>query len=100
LLSGKYDHDYRFSGNDRRHRLSHFAPAEMKQHLKVVSSIRELAARTGHTAAQMAIGFVLAQPVIAAAIVGAKTEAQVDQNTAALQLASEAGDIPAKIQLS
>jgi aryl-alcohol dehydrogenase-like predicted oxidoreductase len=85
LLSGKYCSSHRFGPNDRRARLPHFQPDAMPNHLETVTRLERFAHESGRTAAQVAIRWVLDQPGITAAIAGAKSPRQVQENIQAAE---------------
>ncbi|MGQ9523368.1 MAG: aldo/keto reductase [Armatimonadota bacterium] len=86
LLTGKYGPDSHFPNTDRRHRLPHFRPAALKTNLWVVERLREVAQARSSNPAQVAIRWVLDNPGVACAVVGAKTPNQVEANAAAADL--------------
>jgi L-glyceraldehyde 3-phosphate reductase len=55
-----------------------------EQYLGQVRALNDIALGRGQTLAQLALGWVLRQPVIASAIIGASSVAQLEQNVAAL----------------
>lgn len=81
LLTGKYGPDARFAEDDWRRSWS---PAGMARLGKRVGQLKPLA-RGGRTLAQAALQFVLAHDAVHAAIPGAKTAAQVEENVRALE---------------
>lgn len=80
LLTGKYDLETKFGENDRRRRLSKFQPKNMAKNLKVVQKLRLIGEKHGKTPAQVAIRWVLENPVVDCVIVGAKTASQIESN--------------------
>jgi aryl-alcohol dehydrogenase-like predicted oxidoreductase len=84
LLTGKYSQASRFDGSDRRHRLPHWQPEAIAARAPLLERLGETAARHGTTSAAVALRWVLDDARIAAAIAGAKSAAQVEQNAAAL----------------
>lgn len=83
LLTGKYWHDARFPDTDRRHRLPHFKPPNLEKNLTVVEKLRKVGQAMCKSPAQVAIRWVLDNPNVASAVVGAKTPEQVEANAAA-----------------
>jgi L-glyceraldehyde 3-phosphate reductase len=84
LLTDKY---LRASGDARRatERPS-FTGAHMTEStLERVRALNEIAKRRGQTLAQMAIAWVLRDPIVASALVGASSVAQLKENLAALE---------------
>lgn len=83
LLTGKYGVQATFQTDDRRHRLPHFHGDTLTRHLQMVERLKTIAQRYQKTPAQVALRWVLDQPGIACALVGAKTPAQIEMNAAA-----------------
>ncbi|BCV20674.1 aldo/keto reductase [Moorella sp. Hama-1] len=84
LLTGKYTRTSVFDQTDRRHRLWHFSPEAWPVNQRLLKRLSRVAASYGKTLAQIAIRWVLDQPGVTAAIVGAKSPEQVDANVGAL----------------
>lgn len=84
LLTGKFDAGARFGADDVRARDPEFAPERLAENLARVEVLREVGARHGKSAAQVAIRWVLQQPGVGAAIVGARSREQVTDNAGAL----------------
>jgi aryl-alcohol dehydrogenase-like predicted oxidoreductase len=57
-----------------------------EQALRVADAVREVAAQVGATPSQVALAWVLAQPGVAAPIIGARTRAQAEENIGALRV--------------
>jgi aryl-alcohol dehydrogenase-like predicted oxidoreductase len=86
LLSGSYHADRpppenTLWGSRRR---GQFAQTVAGRASDVLSAVRTVAVRTGASTAQVALRWVLAHPEITAAISGADTDAQLEQNLGAL----------------
>ena len=58
-------------------------PAEDEQVYRIVDALDAIAAETGKSVAQVAINWVLSRPSVATVIIGARDEAQLQQNLAA-----------------
>lgn len=84
LLTGKYDASTTFEKDDRRHRLSHFKPDAIKKNLRILDKLKIIGDRYEKTMSQVAIRWILDNPSISAAIVGAKTPFQTEMNLGAL----------------
>lgn len=84
LLTGKYDNTTRFGPDDRRHRLPHFQPDQLPRTLALLERLREVAAAYGTTPTQVALRWVLDRPEMSCAIAGARSPAQVAQNSTAM----------------
>lgn len=77
FLAGRYAADSTWDKGDIRSRM----PQQYVARLTALGGrVRELAARTGKTAAQLALKFVLDNPAVSTVIVGTKTIAQADEN--------------------
>lgn len=77
LLAGRYSPDHTWEAGDVRGRMP---PAYVAQLAALGQRVRELAARSDYSAAQLALKFVLDEPAVASAIVGMKTVEQVEDN--------------------
>jgi len=84
LLTGKYDTDARFRNGDTRSRDEQFKGPRLVHHLLLVKALQLASVRSGMSPVQCAIRWVLDQPYVTAAIVGAKTRAQIEENVGAL----------------
>ncbi len=84
LLTGKYDASTTFEKDDRRHRLPHFQPDVIKRNLQIIDKLKTIGNQYGKTPSQVAIRWILDNPSISAAIVGAKTPYQTEMNLGAL----------------
>ena len=77
FLAGRYGPDHVWESGDVRARM----PAPYVAQLAALGQrVRELAERSGHSAAQLALKFVLDDPAVATAVVGMKTVQQVEDN--------------------
>ncbi len=79
LLTGRFD-PARLAPDDWRRRHPAFAPPLLERNRAFVERLGALAARRGKTAGQLAIAWVLRQPAVTSAIVGARRPDQVDEN--------------------
>jgi aryl-alcohol dehydrogenase-like predicted oxidoreductase len=84
LLTGKYDASTTFEKDDRRHRLPHFQTDVIKKNLQIIDKLKTIGHQYGKTPSQVAIRWILDNPSISAAIVGAKTPFQTEMNLGAL----------------
>jgi aryl-alcohol dehydrogenase-like predicted oxidoreductase len=84
LLTGKYDASTTFEKDDRRHRLPHFQPDAIKKNLRILDKLKTIGDQYEKTVSQVAIRWILDNPSISAAIVGAKTPYQTEMNLGAL----------------
>jgi len=83
LLTGKFSLSNRPPADDNRAHNRIFLDPTYEVALQQVEVVRQVAARYGKTPAQVAIRWVLQQPGITAAIVGARNERQVAENLGA-----------------
>lgn len=89
LLTGKFTRDSRFGEDD--HRKMNLSPDKLDAYLTRLDRLRPWFARfPGQTMTQVALRFCITHPACATAIPGAKTPAQVQDNSAA----SDLGPIP------
>lgn len=79
FLAGRYAPESVWEKGDIRARMPRPYVAQMAA---LGQRVRELAEKSGLTAAQLALKFVLDQPAVSTAIVGMKTVAQVEENLA------------------
>lgn len=92
ILSGKFPRDLHFDSADDRSKILLFR-ADLWRHIyESVQHMEGVARHIQRPLAQLALRWVLAQPGIKTALVGARDAAQARQNAAALT-----GDIPAEI---
>lgn len=91
LLTGSFDKS-RLAEGDWRLRDKHFQEPRLSDTLNLVEKLRPIAEREGFSIAQLAIAWVMAQPGVTSAIVGARNAQQALSNlrTAELDLSSEA----------
>ena len=92
LLSGTFDLS-RVAEDDWRRRNACFIEPDLSRNLEIVEQLRPVAGRLGLTVGQLAIAWVLRQPAVTAAIVGARRPSQVEQNLAAMGKTLTAGEI-------
>ena len=83
LLAGKVTMDRVFPANDARSTLPRFQPANRRRVLDFLGKTRPIAEAHGVTLAQLVINWTIHRPGITAALVGARTPAQVEENAAA-----------------
>lgn len=94
LLSGKVAASRTFDTSDGRHKRATFEAANRAKVNRVVERVlRPVAEAHGATCAQVALAWVVAQPGVTAAIAGARTAAQAQENAAAGELRLTAGDL-------
>jgi aryl-alcohol dehydrogenase-like predicted oxidoreductase len=84
LLSGKYDKANR-PGNARRVDSSAFTPAALDRIAELMKILREIASAHSASVAQIAVAWVIRDPVVVA-IPGASSVAQLENNVAATEI--------------
>jgi aryl-alcohol dehydrogenase-like predicted oxidoreductase len=83
LLAGTFTPQTIFAADDWRSKSEIFHGETFQRNLAVVEHLKHLAEQEGMSVAQLAIAWVLAQPAIDAAIVGAHTPGQLEQTAPA-----------------
>jgi len=86
LLTGKFAELPTFPESDMRARDDRFAEPGFSRISSLVEALRILARRLDCPPAALAVAWTLTHPAVSAAIVGAKTEAQVGENVRAVEL--------------
>lgn len=81
LLSGKYGRDGTSEAGSRRQEFD-FPPVERDRAFDCVDTMRVIAERKGVSVAQIALAWLLHQPVVSSVIIGAKRPEQLDDNIA------------------
>ena len=93
LLTGKVSREW-YAGlpdNDwRKHKKGHpvtqyLQESQMDNFLSFVDELRDIAAGSGHTVGQLAVAWVLSNPVVTSAIVGARKPGQITETAQAAQ---------------
>jgi L-glyceraldehyde 3-phosphate reductase len=84
MLTDKY---LRGVPEDSRLRRGHYLSSEMisEENLAHVRALNEIAGRRGQTLAQLALAWALRDPRVTAALIGASSVSQLEQNVAALE---------------
>ena len=93
LLSGKYDRDTA-SGDGRRATFD-FPPVDRPRAYAAIDVMRPIAEAHKCTVAQVALAWLLHQPVVTSVIVGAKRLSQLAENIGAADIALTADDLTA-----
>jgi aryl-alcohol dehydrogenase-like predicted oxidoreductase len=84
-LTGKIRRDQPLPANSRLHKTANRGPAVTDDLLyKVVDALDEIAATTGKIVPQIALNWLLQRPTVASVIIGARDEAQLQQNLGAV----------------
>ncbi len=92
LLSGKYGRDGSTDPDARRLHIA-FPPVGQEHGLAVIDAVKAVAARHGATPAQVALAWVLAQPAVTSAVIGARRPEQLLDNLASLELVLDTQDL-------
>ncbi len=92
LLSGKYDRDGKGPGGARRVEFD-FPPVDKDHAFNIVDVMREIAADRNASVAQIALSWLLHQPVVTSVIIGVKTPEQLADNLAAPAVNLSADDL-------
>jgi aryl-alcohol dehydrogenase-like predicted oxidoreductase len=94
LLAGAVPADRTFPRDDLRSTRASFSPdLRARVNAALARVARPIAARHEATLAQVAIAWVIAQPGVTSALVGARTEAQVLENAAAARIRLDPAEI-------
>ncbi len=93
LLTGKYGADHHFPANDHRSGLKWFAPDRRPKVLAALEKVRPLAEQYGVTLGNLAVAWVLAQPGVTGAIVGARDAKQAEENARAASVVLKDEDL-------
>lgn len=84
LFSGKFTPVTTFPPGDLRSRSALFTGERRATNFALLERLRDAASREGRTPAQMAVRWVLEQPGVTSAVVGARSPEQVEENVAAV----------------
>jgi len=100
LLTGAFGPDTVFDEKDWRSRggafnMPLFSEENSPRNLRVVDDLRSIASNRGTTLCHLAIAWVLANPVVSVALVGARTPEEVEANVGAADLALDESDLRA-----
>ncbi len=85
LLSGKYTRDGQSEAGSRRQSFD-FPPVDVERAYDAIDVMRSIATEKGVSVAQIALAWLLAQPVVTSVIIGAKRIDQLDDNIAAARV--------------
>jgi aryl-alcohol dehydrogenase-like predicted oxidoreductase len=94
LLSGKFSREGGTDAGSRRTTFD-FPPVQMDRAWDVVDTLGPIAAAKGVSVAQIAIAWLLHQPVVTSVIIGAKRLDQLDDNLAAIDVRLTADELSA-----
>jgi aryl-alcohol dehydrogenase-like predicted oxidoreductase len=93
LLTGTMTEDTTFDVGDWRAQASAFTGENFRTNLRVVDELKEFAAGKGIEVGQLAIAWVLAQPEVDVAIVGARSRRNIERSLAAVDVELTADDL-------
>jgi aryl-alcohol dehydrogenase-like predicted oxidoreductase len=92
FLSGKIGRDTEVDANSRRAKFM-FPPVNLEKGYNIVDALRTVAARREATVAQVALAWLLHQPVVTSVIIGAKNASQLKDNLGSVDVALDAEDL-------
>ena len=99
LLSGKYGRDAKGEEGNRRTAFD-FPPVNVDRAYGTIDVMRSIAQRKGVSVAQIALAWLLHQPVVTSVIIGAKRAEQLTDNIAAVEVALSADELAALDKVS
>ena len=99
LLSGKYDLSAEGAKGEGRRAAFDFPPVDLKRAMPLVATMSAMADKRGVSVAQIALAWLLYQPVVSTVIVGAKRPDQLADNIAATDVELEAAELEKLDQL-
>ena len=94
LLSGKFGPGSNGPEGARR-TIFDFPPVDRERAWACIAAMRDIATPRGVSVARVALAWLLAKPVVTSVIIGAKTQAQLDDNIAATTLHLTAAELAA-----
>ena len=97
LLTGTFNAGTSFDESDWRSRggafnMPLFTEENFPRNLKVVEALKDIARERGKAVYELALAWVLSNPVVSVALVGARTAAEVEANLGAVDLKLSAED--------
>jgi aryl-alcohol dehydrogenase-like predicted oxidoreductase len=99
LLSGKYERGHEKGGGGRRGDLD-FPPVDRERASAAIAAMRRMAAERNVSVAQIAIAWLLHQPVVSSVIIGAKRQDQLADNIAAANVILTSEELRALDEIS
>lgn len=91
VLSGKYSRTSR--ANEGRRTQFDFPPVDVEKAYDVIDVLQGIAKKHDSSVAQIALGWQLHQPFVTTIIIGTKTEAQLKDNLASVEVKLDADDL-------
>lgn len=98
FLSGKFTRDG--GPNDARRATFDFPPVDKDRAFEIIDTMRTMAETRGVSVAQIALAWLLHQKHVTSVIIGAKTEAQLRDNIAAVKVELSSDDLAALDKVS
>jgi myo-inositol catabolism protein IolS len=95
LLTGNLSRETTFPPGDQRPTTVLFQPGAYERCLDAVEQLRPIAARAELTVAQLAIAWLIGRPGVSAALVGARTVAEIEENVVGAVRPVSAADMAA-----
>jgi len=93
LMTGKVTPDREFPEGDQRRNAAWFTQENRRRVLEMLDQVKPIADGHGATLAQVAANWVISQPGMTAALVGARNEAQVEENAKAAEFKLTADEL-------
>jgi aryl-alcohol dehydrogenase-like predicted oxidoreductase len=93
LLTGSMTEDTTFDEGDWRSQASAFTGEAFRTNLRIVEELKEFAATKDLEVSQLAIAWVLAQPEVDVAILGARSRRNIERSLAAADVRLDAADL-------
>jgi aryl-alcohol dehydrogenase-like predicted oxidoreductase len=84
LLAGKFASDHKFDERDSRRKYPMYQGEEWQKNQEFVGRLREAAALSDHTVAQLVVNWTISQPGITSALCGAKRPWQIEESAGAM----------------
>lgn len=80
-LTGKFDRTHPIPAHSRLHDTAQFAPPVNEEHLyQVIDVLRDIADETGFSIPQIALHWLLQRPTVSSVLIGARNQAQLQEN--------------------
>lgn len=95
LLTGKFDEDTEFDEDDWRGESDLFSGDAFRRNLETVQALERLAEERGHSVAELAVAWTLANPAVDVAIVGARRPGHIEGTATAADIELSDGDLRA-----
>lgn len=92
FLSGKFTRDVAADDSSRRSKFS-FPPVNLEKSYDIIDALQAIAVRRNSTVAQIALAWLLHQPVVTSVIIGAKNANQLKDNLGAVDVQLDAEDL-------